>query len=802
MNPDGGTVPGMPYRRARPAFTLRGTWRQFALATGLAALALPACTPANSESVARAAAVPQGAAHSAPPQGETTGSAPAIGDTRAPADPTPPGAKPPPRPDHEQPFYDLARHVDHAELRQGRTLVVDHGVPSAAKYTLGGWRTRVARSLQVDDTSAALARGTRADYLVPVDFDGAGALALRVRAPRDGRLTVYLDGETIGHIKGDKKRFGVHRFDLTAEQLGRGEHSLRLRSSGLGRLAGHRTSAAVDWIRVGPAGAPLSDQSPPTPALLHPPNDSAALRIPDGHALGYALRVPAGARLRGSVSGQGQLSVAVQRDDGSMQPLAKGLTGEVDVDLSAHANQVVRLDLSSTGSLMLHKPRLVTLRPQTRQQDFKPARHVLIYLIDTLRADHLRAFNPNTRVQTPGMDLLAKAATVFTAAHTQENWTKPSVATLLSSLMPWEHHATTTEAVVPKTVELLPQILRDRGYHTGAFIANGYVSDRFGFKRGWDTYRNYIREGRKSRAEFLAADVLKWLDDRPEKLPFFLYVHSIDPHVPYRPNKQFLPLYDSGPYDGPVNFSHDFALLEKVKSGRLKLNARDRRRLEALYDAEISYHDVHFAAIMRALEQRGLADDTLVVVTADHGEEFWDHGSVGHGHNVYQELLNIPMIVHLPGTTERSARVDSSVGLVDVMPTVLQAIDEDVPEGLSGRSFLPELLGQTADAPPVAVSGFMDGWRTVVVDGVKLIQRTEKRMMVHDLRTDPDEQVDLAAQRPLTLRYLRGQLGLALAKSRPRGKRGKRRHKKQDTTIDPETEAQLRALGYVGSSRR
>ena len=285
-------------------------------------------------------------------------------------------------------------------------------------------------------------------------------------------------------------------------------------------------------------------------------------------------------------------------------------------------------------------------------------------------------------------------------------------------------------------------------------------------------------------------------------MPFFFYGHSIDPHVPYRPNKQFLPVYDSDPYEGVVSFARDYALLEKIKSGKIKLRARDKRRLEALYDAEISYHDVHFASILRALEQRDLSKDTLVVVTADHGEEFWDHGSVGHGHNVYEELLNIPTIMHLPGVTEGGRRVASSAGLVDVMPTVLDAIDEEQPGGLSGRSLLPELLGKRNDAPPVAISGFMNGWRTVVVDGMKLIQRTEKRMYVHDLDADPDEQSDVAAQRPLTLRYLRGQLGLALAQSRPHARTKKRRHKKQTTTIDAETEAQLRALGYVGASRR
>jgi len=195
----------------------------------------------------------------------------------------------------------------------------------------------------------------------------------------------------------------------------------------------------------------------------------------------------------------------------------------------------------------------------------------------------------------------------------------------------------------------------------------------------------------------------------------------------------------------------------------------------------------------------------MIVVVADHGEEFWDHGSVGHGHSVYEELLRIPMVIRVPGLRDEPVRIASTSGLVDVLPTVLEALGKPVPLGLSGRSLMPELRGEPLLAPRVTVSGFMDGWRTAVIDQLKLIQRTEKRVMLHDLERDPHEQTDVAASRPITLRYLRGQLGLALAESEQAsaGKSAaKRAHKGENTTIDAATEAQLRALGYVGTSRR
>ena len=561
-------------------------------------------------------------------------------------------------------FYDLARHRAAAERRVGQTVVVDFGTPGDAKYTLGGWNTRMRPGSAIDGSSVSFVSGSYGDVIVPTQGKGKQLLRLRVRAPRDGSLVAYVDDKVIAHLKSKPSEFALHDLALPADLPG-GEHMLRLRASGIGRIGAHETAFALDWLSVGDT-APFSE----LPTFTEP---SGALAIPAGSSLGYSFKVPPTARLTGTLAGQGaRLSVQAVDDSLTPKPLAELTAGKVDIDLSPLAGQVVRLDLVARSELTLSSPR-ITVEGPTLGAPAAPIRNVLIYLIDTLRADHLKPFNPKTRVRAAGLDeLVRKGSAVFTSAHTQENWTKPSVATLLSSLMPWEHGATTTEAVVPSAVQLLPERLSGLGFYSGAFIANGYVSDKFGFKQGWSTYRNYIREGRYSRAEFLAADVVEWLDKRPQDRPFMLYVHAIDPHVPYKPTAQFLSLYDPLPYDGVVDFKDDNELLEKIKIGSIKLKDRDKIHLEALYDSEISYHDLHFRTILGALDKRGLSDDTMVVVVADHGEEFWDHGSVGHGHSVYEELLRIPMVIRVPGVTSLPARVESSAGLVDIVPTVLR----------------------------------------------------------------------------------------------------------------------------------
>jgi len=702
--------------------------------------------------------------------------------------------------------YDLAAHLERAEIRQGATLIADLGMPGGAKYTLGGWLTSMRGPVEVDGTSCAVLEGRRGRLALPWDGRGPASVALRVRALARTELRLWVNGEQVAQRGLTPGAFEVVSFEVAEDQIRRGENTLLLRVGGTGSVPGIPSAGLlIDWMRIG--SGTLPDAEPTRPERLGAPVDGhAALSIPPGTRLGYVLLVPPAARLRALVRSAGGALLAVEAHRDGHEPVLLETVGAdtrgapLDLDLGPLAGQVVRLDLSAVrGTARLVEPAVVTLEHPAPASRAQRARNAIIYLVDTLRVDKLAAYAPSTRVRTPGLDRFAETAITMRSAHSQENWTKPSVATLLSGLMPWQHTAVREESVLPSSVRVLPEILAERGFHTGAFIANGYVSDRFGFRQGWATYRNYIREGRRTEAEHVAADVLRWLDDRPSDRPFFLYVHAIDPHVPYRPPSDFLAMYDPEPYRGPVDFRRDATLLENIKAGRIRLAERDRRHLEALYDGEISYHDVHFDAIMRGLERRDLMQDTMVVITADHGEEFWDHGSVGHGHSVYEELLHVPLFVRVPGLA--TGEVRAPVGLVDVVPTVLSVLGEEVPADLAGRSFLPELLGEDLAEPRVVVSGFMDAWRTVVVGHHKLVHRTAERVALYDLDADPQERTDLAPEHPILVRYARGLLGIELARTGstgdgPTGERAPT-HRPADIRIDPETAAQLRALGYV-----
>ncbi len=719
--------------------------------------------------------------------------------------PSAPEQQPSPAAPHPRPVrarYDLARHVDRAERFVGATSVLDLGGVDGARATRGGWRTGFSRE-RVDDADALVSEGRQGRLL----FGRVSAATEDVRARFVGRvvvpgaIAVYLDGEELAPLELPVDTWGVGEVVLPQSMLGPGEHELLLRAAGSRSVPGvrGRVGLVLRELQLVEGGVVAESLAP----LAHEEDGVRGLRLGVGEAAGFVAELAEGDRLRALVRGEGVAVVraVTETETRELARLAATEAGvPLDVELATLRGRVVRLELvAAEAPLRFLAPAIVEPLPEDAASS-RPVRNVLLVLVDTLRADKLGPYRTDTRVQTPGLLRFAERATTMLHAHTQENWTKPSVATLLSSLMPWEHTATQHESVVPRTVRLLPEVLKERGFHTGAFICNGYVSDRFGFGRGWDSYRNYIREGRRTMAEFVAADVLQWLDDRPTEKPFFLYVHTIDPHVPYRPPAEHLALYGDPSYRGRVDFSRDATLLENVKLGRLRLDERDKAHLQALYDGEITYTDVHFSAILDGLDRRGLSDDTMVVLTSDHGEEFWDHGSVGHGHSVYEELLHVPLFVRLPGQPAR--RLRDAVGLVDVMPTILDALGQPIPDHLSGRSFLPSLRAEGHDAPRATVSGFMEHWRTVNVGRYKLIQRPGHPSVLHDLMEDPGETTNVADAHPLVVTWLRGLLGTTLDGTRPARatapSRARATHRAASTEIDAETAAQLRALGYVG----
>jgi arylsulfatase A-like enzyme len=426
-------------------------------------------------------------------------------------------------------------------------------------------------------------------------------------------------------------------------------------------------------------------------------------------------------------------------------------------------------------------------------------------LVDTLRADRLAAYNPRSRVKTPAFDQFAKEGTLFVNAQSPENWTKPSVASVLTGLYPTTHGAKQSESRLPDAVSMISEVFKQQGVKTATFLANGYVSDKFGFGQGWDFYTNYIRENKSTTAENVFKEAGNWIETHKDER-FFVYIQTIDPHVPYDPPANFLAMYDPEPYTGIISPRKTADQLEQAKRNppTLTFNDRDRQHLEALQDGEITFHDEHFGHFVERLKKLGVYDQVLFVVTADHGEEFHDHGSYGHGHSVYQELLHVPLMFRRPGVIPGGKRIEETVGTVDVTPTVLASAGIAVPDVMEGRNRMPHMLGQLPAVPAVAFSDFLDDRRVIRAGRYKLIL-SGINATFFDLQADPGEKDELSAQgHTIARRYCRILLGQFLGArnlrdwlSADQPKAATQRFKQEASEIDEKTRKELKALGYA-----
>ena len=722
------------------------------------------------------------------------------------------------------PFAGLRAHSDLTELRHMAEVndggwYVDFGSPAQSKYTVGDWRSGwVGKGVEGDTTYAYVGMRGRVYF----ESDAPQSLVARVRLRPHGTqvLTPYLNNKQLKSIhlsEGDV--FVDYDVELPREHVQTGENYLLLTFGGTVPIDGEDVSVAVDsiWIR---------DQSEASTTARAPAYDTlvATVRLGDEErqaialsrksTLRYHVMVPAEGSLGFGVGveGQGDAPFAIEvTADG--QPTTQLLAGTASgnwadhrVDLSRFAGETVRVDLRAEGQgagrLAWNSPRILV--PSRPERNLEPAKNVVVLVIDTLRADKLRPFNAQTRVKTPAIDQFASDGVVFELAQAPENWTKPSVASILTGLHPLTHQQKTGDAALPSSAELLSEHLQGEGFATGGFIANGYVSDRFGFDQGWDDYTNYIREEKSTEAKDVFDEAGNWIEAHKDGR-FFAYIQTIDPHVPYDPPGKYLQMYDPSEYTGQIRPRMTGDLLEKAKRNppQVVFDASDKRRLKALHDGEITKHDHFFGAFLERLSTLGLADDTLIVVTSDHGEEFDDHGSWGHGHSVYQELLHVPLMFRLPNRLPAGTKVGDAVSTLDVSATVTDLLGVPPMTHNEGHALVGLMLGEAPSRPTVAFSDFQDDRRVITTRRWKLILRGNLTSTMFDLVADPMEKKQLAASAfPIGRRYSRMLLGQFLGATN-RGdwlsaeQKGGTQLQREDAEMDDTIRDQLRALGYA-----
>jgi choline-sulfatase len=719
-------------------------------------------------------------------------------------------------------YQDLLALLHLADVYDAAGLYVDFGNASRLKYTNGNWNSGwLGESREAGATVSTF--GKTARLYLPVEKRQPMQLRFRAKPYVTGALIAYVNGKTVGEARlNAKDGFREIVIPIREDSLVVGENAVMLRSTKTATVRGQRRSIAIDWLLLESRNE--SEQSAADPSGVAAAEVDAgqrrqAVTLRPGAALDWFVEVPDGGVLvfgaATTIHNATSTSLSVEvRSDASRaaeRVEARHTWTDREVSLSRMAGQIARVRFKNEGDADLALSGARVLRKATQPIAIDTsARNVVVLLIDTLRASKLRAYYPKSRVKTPALDRFVSEGAMFERAQSPENWTKPAVASVLTSLHPATHKTKEDASKLPRSALMLSEVYKKAGFKTASFIANGYVSNAFGFDQGWDHYTNYIRERRNTNASNVFGEAGSWIEKHKDNR-FFVYIQTIDPHVPYDPPDQFLKMYDPKPYSGQVQNRRTHLMLDEAKKNpkKYRFTPRDKERIEALHDAEISYHDEQFGRFLRKLEGLGLDENTIVVVTSDHGEEFQEHGSWGHGHSVYQELLGVPLLFRWPGVIPESLRVGPVVSTLDVGPTVLEATGVPIPDRFEGRSLLGFMRGDWPLGPYVAFSDFLDHRRVVRGGDWKLIIRGNLSKVIFDLGNDYWEQTELDGhQHPIAQRYLRtlhGQfLGAAdrghwLAASSASGSHKKPGLEQEKQEMTPELCKQLVALGYISA---
>ncbi len=705
-----------------------------------------------------------------------------------------PGAGP--RPTPEPTRFALAPRLDEAEIRSDAfdlALLVNR-----QQLRWPGWQSPRREGGKLESWT----QRRNAEIRLPFFSREAKELRIKARcleelAPGVG-VSVLLNGKALGSaaLREAEAEF-VFQLPVDLQRDTGNTLQLRLARSVPGTEKGREpsglvlTSLELRRTSGGPASPPRADPE----RIVLPPRSSAAFAFPARGRIAVALRAAAnlaGGRLRVTLETRDGRSVVAQVVPEPNRPQS------ISVPLRIANARFARLELANVGDaeLRLEGPALLG-RVLPSPVSLPPVRlegrpSIIVFLTDTLRTDRLGAYG-YSGPSSPAFDAFARESILFEDAWAHAPWTRPTVASIFTGLHPSTHGAGGFNNSLGEGFGTMAELFKQGGYRTGAVVANHVVGSRFGFAQGFDVWN----DGEKKLYGFSAREAveraLHFVDAGPQ--PFLLYVHTLEPHVPYEPtDESWAPFRPPGAVRTPSR-----PLLLKKKT------PRSIDYLQTLYLGEIRDNDRAFGKLIEGLRARGRLTDTLVAFVADHGEEFGDHGGHGHGHTLYRELIRIPLAARLPGGARGGSREKQPVSQIDQLPTLLSLSGLPAPPVREGRDLSALWLGRGTpdEAELVSETRFGKAEKSALrVGPLKLIVNDDTRIYgdlggpveLYDLEADPAEKHDLSEADPIAVQYLTNRL-FELRSAQRRAAKALRGGAKVE--LSEEDKEQLRALGYV-----
>ncbi len=611
-----------------------------------------------------------------------------------------------------------------------RGLVIPIAGPGLATHELTA-RSAWQAPARVDGRPARRLRGAAALAFPWIDDDGAAEIVVTGHGP--ATLKVALDsGKPVTATLA--AGWGEARVPVAAGRLTPGEHTLR--------ITGKR--AAVASIEV----APLSAGGDPACA------DGSWRRV------SLYLELPATAHLVARATGAARVRVRVTDETGAGTLAYDGAAAALPpaLPLPATGEQVVRLDLEADGGCARWDGAQIAVVGAAPVPRPPPVDNVVLVVVDTLRADRLRAYG-DTRVETPWLTAAAARGAVFLRNQAMAPSSPPSHATLHTGQIPRVHGALGDDGTLSAQAPILSALLSRAGFATGYVGNNDFAMERWRDVARWDVYETpYYRHG-KDCAPIVARAVALATAAAAAGKRFFVTALPIEPHVAYRFHAGITDQYFAGPWRKPLGKLASSKHLARMKT--LPSSAPDWDQLRALYDGEVTHVDRCLRTLDDGLRAAGVAERTAIVVTSDHGEGMGERkGAAGHAYSLHRELVDVPLIV-IGGVP--AVRIAAPSTSADLAPTVLDLLGLPADPRMQGQSLVPSTLGPVA-LPRVVASEYGKAYALRAARW-HLVVGYDGRGALYDVVADPAELIDRAGDpaAAIPLRYLRDAAGLYLA---------------------------------------
>ena len=632
----------------------------------------------------------------------------------------------------EHAVYSLVDNRLSAHLTRGGGLVIAAGSASFAKYTrfanVMKGASKKAWELRQTEGEVKVARltGKSGTVFVPLTAAQAGRPKIRLRAFAKADTTVSVRVNDNKDLNG-KLAAGWSTVELTvpAGQLKDGENALQLfmKSSGV----------ELAWLQIG-AATPTADDG----ATAFYDAGKKALILPSDGQMSWYVAVPAKAKLTGDLAdGNCAVSVLATADDGATAEGKLTGTGSA-VDLAALAGKAVRLDLEGTGcaaTALANATLAIPGEPPVAKHGEAP-KFVVFVIMDSLRADHVRSFHAKARPETPSFDKLAESSTLFLSNYVQGNESQVSHASMWTSNYLAKHKAIEMADHLPDKWMTIDEVAKKAGKFVAGASGNGYIRPARGYGSGWDKYINHIEKGLGLRGADIMDKGFSFVAPKKDQ-PWFLYLGFIDTHVTWRAKQPWLDRYDGG-YKG--RFATEFG--DDGPGGFPKdLTDREKDHIRALYDSNVSYQDDLLGQMIEKLKGWGVWDQTMLIVTADHGDEQWEDGRVGHGGSVREMLVHVPLLIHYPATFPAVKVTEGTEG-IDIVPTLADALGVPSDPEWQGMS-LVGLANSGGGYPLMSVASQYENAHGGRIGHWKLKLIGTQSPKLYDLSKDADEHNDV-----------------------------------------------------------